>query len=403
MLHHGYCTQDGFIRGAVSTPSTAVSNCTIRRGGGFGKLGSEGSLIPLIVTGCARRIATTLGNATIPYLDALMAEAAVFKLAAAVYIFHDDPTDNTTLAVLNEWARRERRVRLILSDMGDRGERIQRLTLCRNMLLAEAAAKFRAQQAAQLPEGYVAQLDLDCRHGRPERLLSAVARMESTRRAAAPATERGPSGGFDVLTANNVGAYRDMWALRASALGMDFDCFWDFKQMRTHGNCKKSERAGNSHISIPALPCMRHPCAANDAAASDSAFDARPLPLMYVCAHRFRIFVHPKAAPFRVDAAFNGMAIMAAASLISAAASPCRYTNETHDQDDRRKIHVVSEHVPYQRCLTARGIRIAIEPTLLTYCHDWSSKPIGIEPLPHNLTCAIADSQRFDRVTPSTL
>ena len=41
---------------------------------------------------------------------------------------------------------------------------------------------------------------------------------------------------FDVLTANNHGAYRDMWALRASALLMDYDCFWDFTRMKTQGN-----------------------------------------------------------------------------------------------------------------------------------------------------------------------
>ena len=122
-----------------------------------------------------------LANVTIPYIDALIELAPLHRLTASVLIFHDDPTDNTTLAVpphhyllastnpslpfpdhilttppsfdcrstthawpgtcqirqvLHSWAARERRVRLLLSDMADRGERIQRLTLCRNVLLA---------------------------------------------------------------------------------------------------------------------------------------------------------------------------------------------------------------------------------------------------------------------------
>ena len=302
----GFCTQDGFVpndlrvdtAAPASRPSVAVSNCTIvgRRGGGFAqghhRIGGRDGLAPLIVTGCARRIAATLSNTTIPYVEGLLLGASAFKIAAAVYIFHDDPTDNATLAVLHAWAARERRVRLILSDMGARGERIQRLTLCRNVLLAEASDRLRAFAStaaehakrpatvrgaargfapsrphhgpatlpllgssvlhgtppASLPpsgvaavEGFVASLDLDCRHGRPDQLLSAVRRMREDAAArtltmgaatmgAATAPGDGASNGptadgvgFDVLTANNLGAYRDMWALRAAPLGMDYD------------------------------------------------------------------------------------------------------------------------------------------------------------------------------------
>ena len=51
----------------------------------------------------------------------------------------------------------------------------------------------------------------------------------------------------------------------------------------------------------------------------------------------------------------------------------CRYTNETRDPDSG-KLHVVSEHVPYQRCLAESGIRFGLAPSLLTYCHDWSTR-----------------------------
>jgi hypothetical protein len=89
---------------------------------------------------------------------------------------------------------------------------------------------------------------------------------------------------------------------------------------------------------------------------------------------QFRIFVHPRAAPFGVESAFNGMGIFSARSLLDPRVATCRYTNESADYDEPRRRHVVSEHVPYHSCLTARGMRLAIEPSLLTYCHDWSTR-----------------------------
>ena len=120
--------------------------------------------------------------------------------------------------------------------MGERGERIQRLSLCRTILLAEAGTKLRALGALTpprralrtpstvsspatgttstaaraaanaadgsqpapdpptAPDGFVASLDLDCRHGPPERLLDAVSRMRGgialARGAAGPSAPR---------------------------------------------------------------------------------------------------------------------------------------------------------------------------------------------------------------------
>jgi hypothetical protein len=88
---------------------------------------------------------------------------------------------------------------------------------------------------------------------------------------------------------------------------------------------------------------------------------------------KHRIYVHPSAPPFAVEAAFNGMAVFSAASLTQARVAHCRYRNETADPDSR-KLHVVSEHVPYQRCLADSGINIGLEPSLLTYCHDWMTR-----------------------------
>lgn len=88
---------------------------------------------------------------------------------------------------------------------------------------------------------------------------------------------------------------------------------------------------------------------------------------------KHRIFVHPDGPPFAVEAAFNGMAVFNARSLVAPAARACRYTNETADPDSG-KVHVVSEHVPYQRCLAGAGVAIGLAPSLTTYCHDWSTR-----------------------------
>lgn len=88
---------------------------------------------------------------------------------------------------------------------------------------------------------------------------------------------------------------------------------------------------------------------------------------------KHRVFVNPQAAPFAVEAAFNGMAIFSAASLTHPRVTHCRYANETTDPDSHKR-HVVSEHVPYQRCLATNGMTIGIAPSLLTYCHDWMTR-----------------------------
>lgn len=226
----GVCTHDGFFSSAQVSQGPHISNCT--HIGPIPKSvvhASNAKKVPLIVTGCARRIAGRLANGTIDFIDNLIDAAGAHQLAPSVLIFHDDPTDNATLGVLQQWAMRERRVRLVLSDMGDRGERIQRLALCRNVLRAEATARLKGGA------GYVVSIDLDCRHGYPDALLRAVDSMRAAETAEASGGARNSPSSWDVLTANNVGGYRDMWALRASKMTMDYDCFWDFTQMRRRG------------------------------------------------------------------------------------------------------------------------------------------------------------------------
>ena len=337
----GLCTRDGFFAGGNGTRShrrlqgacmtgrgtctDEVTNCTIVSG----RRPGSNAAVGLALVGCARRIAGALSNRTVPYMDRLLQGA---NDTTMVIIYHDAPSgDEATVAVLRAWAERERRVRLILSDVADRGDRISRLALCRNVLLADALSHLR-------PNGALAQFDLDCEFGSEETLLTTVGEIRhaasrtrngsklgggllgppqhlrrrfnssSSGATAADGRRKGGGGGkngtgaghgphahrhhnhphvqhnasaFDVVTTNNEGAYRDMWALRSSTLGMDYDCFWDFGRMKSRGNCK-----------------------------------------------RHRMFVSPTAAPFAVEAAFNGLAIYSAAALRGVGgAAACRYAN----------------------------------------------------------------------------
>ena len=234
-LSVGACTHDGFSSPAEAATSLLISNCTfvghrLTPHRVSTKTGEQ-KKAPLVITGCARRIAAALANSTIPYIDRLLTEATLLKYAPSVLIFHDDPSDNTTLGVLMDWAAREKRVRLILSDMANRGERIQRLALCRNVLLAEASARMPEEHPTSYPIGYVASLDLDCKHGEPSALLQALGTMRSAdMTAASPSSAFAAEAAaqrFDVLTANNHGAYRYVGIACVSPT-MDYDCFWDF-------------------------------------------------------------------------------------------------------------------------------------------------------------------------------
>ena len=256
-----------------------------------------------MVGGCARHISDRMGNTTAPMLDELRASIGA---KSVVYVFDDDPADRQRSTLL-AWAARSRFVRLILAD--DFGaDRIERLMLCRNTLVQEARM--------HLPRGGVfVMLDLDCRFPKVSkvdwsswlRLLQGVGGQNATSVLK-----------FGVLTSNNPGAYRDMWALRSKRLGMAYDCFWDFAQMKESGNCKS-----------------------------------------------YRLHVHPTLSPFAIEAGFNGAAAYSAIALRQAA--DCQHRNESDG-------HVVSEHVPFQQCLRQRGVRVGLAPWFFTSCAGWKTK-----------------------------
>ena len=269
------------------------------------------------MAGCARGLADNLRNLTIPTLHQLH---DTYRQDAAVYVFDDDPLDRHR-SMLRKWAHRRRHVRLILANEYTGSERIQRLVVCRNTLVHEARQVLAAR-------GVFLMLDLDCRfpmlvggewHSKWLRLLHGVSNASSS---------------FGVLVSSNPGAYRDMWALRSTRLGMAYDCFWDFEQMKSQGNCKN-----------------------------------------------YRLHVHPSLSPFDIEAGFDGAAAYSAKALRQAA--ECQHRNESDG-------HIVSEHVPFQDCLRRHGVRVGLAPWFLTSCAGWQTKETGQAALsaPEWHTCA---------------
>ena len=289
----GYCDNNGFH---PTKTHDQVGNCTLR----------ENSFLTadVMITGCIRNInPTKLVNTTFPYIDSVFEESRRRNLTAGAIVYVDDATDIVLRRTVEYWMKDRKRTTIILSRVS-LGERIQRLSLCRNVLLAEAKRRMRAS-------GFVLSLDMDCT---PLQHSSAIF----------DALRTTPS--YDVVTANNPGPYRDMWALRSQTLmRAEYDCFWDFQKMRQFGNCKRN-----------------------------------------------RILVNPTASPLYVGSAFNGMAIYKNSILFDTSTKTCRYANESVNPDDK-KHHIVSEHIPYHNCLVQRGKRISILPSLLTFCHIWKT------------------------------
>ena len=252
----------------------------------------------VLVAGCARGIADVLSQASIPTVNKLCHQLGG---SSAVYVFDDDPLDTRQRNVLQRWAASSSHVRLFLANEPTGSERIQRLAMCRNTLVHEAR-NFLSER------GVLLMLDLDCRfpgltHVEWNSWLRLLHGVNAT---------------FGVLVSNNPGAYRDMWALRSTRLGMAYDCFWDPVQIKANGHCKA-----------------------------------------------YRVHVHPSLLPFDIEAGFDGAAVYSARALRRA--SGCQYVNESDG-------HVVSEHVPFQQCLRRRGVRIGLAPWFMSSCSGWKTK-----------------------------
>jgi hypothetical protein len=143
-------------------------------------------------------------------------------------------------------------------------------------------------------------LDLDCpAHLQPHTLAAAAMRLTA------------PHAQWHALFGNSEPPFYDKWALRSSALGMDYDCLLDRKQIARRGNC-----------------------------------------------FTYSIAIDPTGPILPVDSAFSGVALY---SLPALRHSGCRY-GSPHQAG--------CEHVPFHTCLRGKGLRLGIDPSLLTRCGD---------------------------------
>lgn len=173
----------------------------------------------LMVGACARNVRVQLERHSQRWITSLLDAAA-----GGVLIFEDsqragDP--DGTRGALRAWAARDARVRLLLAAplLYPKWSRTQRLALCRNMIVQEAARV--------LPEqGALVAIDLDCHAPAADVITSALATMSTLRQ-------------WDVLTANTQPPtyYYDRWALRSRVLGLDYDCWFNSTQKRLRGGC----------------------------------------------------------------------------------------------------------------------------------------------------------------------
>jgi hypothetical protein len=178
----------------------------------------------LLVGSCARNIRAALDGHSREWITSLLDQVNSHEKGAAAMVFEDEQRSGDpdgTRRALRAWAAQDTRVRLILAAplLYPRWSRTQRLALCRNMLIREAARKLRER-------GTFVSVDLDCRPPPAPTVAHAIATMNVQRR-------------WDVLTVNTPppAFYYDRWALRSSTLGLDYDCWFNASQKRAHGGC----------------------------------------------------------------------------------------------------------------------------------------------------------------------
>lgn len=368
VTRHGVCTAEGFLpANSPSWPrwSTFVSGDAVRCTSVTARRGSQSHLwngqprqstqLPATasIIGCAHNIAPALDHA---HLETI---GGVFR-DYRVTIWEDGSRDNTA-AKLQSWAARNPRVRILLGDtpaffgIPSILHRVYPISFCRSVLLAEVmrehhgmrnhnqseheiSAPVRGQHGHGHGHGrwsslaqVLVSIDLDCP---PVLTPSAVGRAVHTllglgswsqggvRRAGSGGGEGGGAAateatkGWDALFGNSLPRYYDVWALRSTALGIDYDCLHNKTEARKRGVC----------------------------------FD-------------YDLRLDPAAPVLEVDSAFNGVGIYRVASLHrarDAAGALCRYGGT--------KLHSGCEHVGFHMCLRGAGLRLGIAPDLVTGC-----------------------------------
>ena len=301
------------------------------------------STVHVSFVGCVRNAEASLPR-RMAQTEALGASFADYS--ALVW---EDGSKDATRMLLRAWADSNPRVRLLLATgtwPGGAVGRLARLGFCRNVLLAEtlkgAAASLsttagsnrprqgsgtnrsrllHAQGAISLPrtarvgrhtervaetrEHVTIVLDFDC----PARL-----EWPQLARAVGIVTQR--SHGWDVLTANSLPSYYDLFALRSERLGIEYNCLESSPTVFARGLCIEYE-----------------------------------------------VVLDPQAGIIQVDSAFNGMAIYHTASLLAA---QCNYGGA---------LIRICEHVGFHLCLRRKGLRIGIAPFLVDGCGGEHAHP----------------------------
>tara|TARA_B110001452_G_C15236761_1_gene428213 strand:- start:1845 stop:2906 length:1062 start_codon:yes stop_codon:yes gene_type:complete len=207
--------------------------------------------------------------------------------------------------------------------------RTERLALCKNMLVQEAI-KVSGAASSEMASFFVS-IELDCPH-RIDQILPGF-------RAALGAMAHGR---YDVLSANSLPVYSDLWSLRSKELLIDYDCF-------VGDACELSVR------SPPDVRCSRTNRTAlmgwRNRSCSCPAGDREVL--RRGACFQYEVRIHPRAEIFDVQAGDNGISIYTLAAL----KTPCKFDGGMH-----------REQVPFQRCVLSLGMRVGIVPSLVSGC-----------------------------------
>ncbi len=262
----------------------------------------------LLFAGCARNAA-----GSIPAMSGHIDELGRMHADYRVLVWEDGSTDHTRTA-LAHWAASNPRVRLLFGDSPTwKGlnvlPRPARIAFCRNVLLSEAVRAPLARDSGAFNAGVLVQLDLDC----PPR-MEPLALVEALQHMAfmwpPRVSEDRSRRRWHVLTGNSLPSYYDLWALRSSKLGIDYDCLRNQTAIARSGIC--------------------------------FSYDIR---------------LEPAAPLLPVDSAFNGVG---AYSLEAVRASGCRYETNSFLR--------TCEHVGFHACLRRHGLKIGIAPMLVQGC-----------------------------------
>ena len=248
----------------------------------------------LCIVGACRNAAKFLPT-VLPKLDMI----ASWWKECKVVIYENDSTDETS-ALLHAWKDAGHPIEIVQERNLDwrYPTRIERLAYIRNQLLGFVPPSF----------DYMLMVDLD------DVFLSPPSK---------PAFESCFAlTNWDVMTADSVSDYYDLWALRIPG-GLDFDCWVRVRQLVRQG--------------------------LSQAQAQDEAIE------------KYRVQMNKITEPTPVHSAFN----IGILCKVSAIRPCCRFRSTVYDQLQPwlpPEVQLICEHIPFQTCLRSHGARIVFNP-----------------------------------------